>query len=84
MGQITFLLDLFFIYFPITPTISELFDDKSWTASSRLATMSGVAFYLHFAFALEGGDFISSLSDLIDSTRSSEEVETRSTIGTQW
>ena len=37
--------------FPITPTISELFGDKSWTASSRLATISarkgnssGVAF----------------------------------------
>ena len=43
--------------------------------------MSGVAFNLHFAFALEGGDFISSLSDSIDSIRRSEEVETRSTMG---
>jgi hypothetical protein len=37
--------------------------------------MSGVAFNLHFAFALEGGDFISSLSDLIDSIIRSEEVD---------
>jgi len=37
--------------------------------------MSGVAFNLHFAFALEGGDFISSLSDSIDSIRRSEEVD---------
>jgi len=37
--------------------------------------MSGVAFNLHFAFALEGRDFISSLSDLIDSIRRSEEVD---------
>ena len=45
--------------------------------------MSGVAFHLHFAFALEGGNFMSSLSDLIDSIRRSEEVETRSTTGIQ-
>ena len=45
--------------------------------------MSGVALNLHFAFALVGGDFISSLSDLIDSIRRSEEVETRSTMGIQ-
>jgi hypothetical protein len=37
--------------------------------------MSGVSFNLHFAFALEGGDFISSLSDSIDSIRRSEEVD---------
>ena len=37
--------------------------------------MSGFAFNLHFAFALEGGDFISSLSDSIDSIRRSEEVD---------
>ena len=38
--------------------------------------MSGVAFDLHFAFALEGGDFISSLSDSIDSiSRCSEDVD---------
>ena len=37
--------------------------------------MSGVVFNLHFAFALEGGDFISSLSDSIDSIRRSEEVD---------
>ncbi len=65
MGQITFLLNLFFIYFP------------------NHSYMSGVAFYLHFAFVLEGGDFISSLSDLIDSIRHSEKVETRSTMGIQ-
>jgi hypothetical protein len=69
--------------FPITPTISELFGDKSWTASSGLTTMSGVAFNLNFAFALERGDFISSLSDSIDSLRRYEEVETRSTTGIQ-
>jgi len=45
--------------------------------------MSGFAFNLDFAFALEGGDFISSLSDSIDSIRRSEEVETRSTTGIQ-
>jgi hypothetical protein len=37
--------------------------------------MSGVVINLHFAFALEGGDFISSLSDSIDSIRRSEEVD---------
>ena len=37
--------------------------------------MSGVVFNLHFAFALEEGDFISSLSDSIDSIRRSEEVD---------
>ena len=42
--------------------------------------MSGVAYNLHFAFAfafafLEGGYFLSSLSDLIDSIRRSEEVD---------
>ena len=37
--------------------------------------MSEVAFNLHYAFALEGGDFISSLSDSIDSIRRSEEVD---------
>ena len=45
--------------------------------------MSGVAFNLNFAFALERGDFISSLSDSIDSLRRYEEVETRSTTGIQ-
>ena len=37
--------------------------------------MSGVAFNIYFAFALEWGDFISSLSDSIDSIRRSEEVD---------
>ena len=81
MGQITFLLDLFFKTFSITPTILELFGDKSWTAFSGLATMSGFAFNLHFAFALKGGYFISSQSGSIDSIRRSEKVETRSTMG---